>query len=119
MIEGRKVRNTTARTGQKTCRELERALAGIANTSLRIVDGAVPVVELAVDREATGLSALELVTRLENGDPPVAAYHGKVRDGIVAFRPLCLKPGEAAIVGQAVRKALGRSGAVAASAAGS
>lgn len=100
----------------KTCRELERALAGIANTSLRIVDGAVPVVELAVDREATGLSALELVTRLENGDPPVAAYHGKVRDGIVAFRPLCLKPGEAAIVGQAVRKALGRSGAVAASA---
>lgn len=91
-----------------TCRELERALAGIANTGLRIVDGEVPMVELAVDRDATGLSALELVTRLQDGDPPVAAYHGKVREGIVGFRPLCLKPGEAAIVGQAVRKALGR-----------
>jgi L-seryl-tRNA(Ser) seleniumtransferase len=89
------------------CEELARALDGIAGTAVRIVDGAVPMVELAVDAAARGCSAAQLARRLQAGDPPVAVSHRKLRQGIVLMGPTCLKPGEPALVGGAVRAALG------------
>jgi L-seryl-tRNA(Ser) seleniumtransferase len=93
----------------KTCAELVAALDGIAGTDARIVEGNVPMVELAVDARARGLSAAELVRRLQAGDPPVAVSHRRLRQGIVLMGPTCLRPGEAALVGAAVLKALGRA----------
>jgi L-seryl-tRNA(Ser) seleniumtransferase len=91
------------------CDELLRALAGIPGCAARIVDGAVPMVELAVDERARGCSAAELVRRLQSSDPPVAVSHRKLRQGILTMGPTCLKPGEPALVGAAVRAALGRN----------
>jgi L-seryl-tRNA(Ser) seleniumtransferase len=46
---------------------------------------------LAVTRRheeaALGFSALELVKRLQDGEPSVHANHARVRDGAVVFRP--------------------------------
>jgi L-seryl-tRNA(Ser) seleniumtransferase len=90
------------------CDELARALDGIAGTSVRVVDGTVPMVELAIDEQARGCSAAELARRLQAGDPPVAVSHRKLRQGVLLMGPTCLKPGEPALVGIAVRAALGR-----------
>ena len=57
-----------------------------------------PAVELALDADALGFSALELVKRLQDGEPSVHANHARVRDGIVVFGPTCMKAGDAAIV---------------------
>jgi L-seryl-tRNA(Ser) seleniumtransferase len=91
------------------CDELAQALAGIPGTQARIVDGAVPMVEFAVDAAARGCPAAELARRLQAGDPPVAVSHRKLRQGILTMGPTCLKPGEPALVGAAVRTALGRN----------
>jgi L-seryl-tRNA(Ser) seleniumtransferase len=83
------------------CEEIADALRGRKGTNVAVVarkyKGA-PAVELALDEEELGLSALELVKRLQDGEPSVHANHSRVRDGIVVFGPTCMKPGDAAIV---------------------
>ncbi len=67
----------------------------------------IPAVHLQLDEEELGMSALELLRQLQAGDPSICAnptHHG---DGIVAFGPMCLKEGEAQIVGRRVRELLG------------
>ena len=91
------------------CDELMGALAGLPGCTARIADGAVPMVELAVDERARGCSAAELARRLQSGDPAVAVSHRKLRQGILTMGPTCLKSGEPALVGTAVRAALGRN----------
>ena len=83
------------------CEEIANALRGRRGTTVAVVlrkyKGA-PAVELALDEEELGLSALELVKRLQDGEPSVHANHARVRDGIVVFGPTCMRPGDAAIV---------------------
>jgi L-seryl-tRNA(Ser) seleniumtransferase len=83
------------------CEEIAGALRGRAGTTVTVVGrkykGA-PAVELALDQDALGFSALELVKRLQDGEPSVHANHARVRDGIVVFGPTCMKAGDAQIV---------------------
>lgn len=88
------------------CEELMQAFAGIAHVQARIVEGEVPMVEMALDRHA-GLTARELAKRLQDGNPGVAIHGGKLRQGLLVFGPSCLRPGEPALVGLALRNALG------------
>jgi len=92
------------------CEEIANALRGRRGTTVAVVvrkyKGA-PAVELARDEDELGLSALELVKRLQNGEPSVHANHSRVRDGIVVFGPTCMKPGDAAIVIERVHAELG------------
>ena len=64
--------------------------------------------ELALNEAELGLSALELVKRLQDGEPSVHANHSRVRDGIVVFGPTCMKPGDAVIVIERVHAELGK-----------
>jgi len=92
------------------CEEIAGALRGRRGTTVAVVVGkykGAPAVELALDEDALGISALELVKRLQDGEPSVHANHARVRDGIVVFGPTCMKPGDAAIVIERVLAELG------------
>ena len=83
------------------CEEIAGALEGRSGTTVKVVartSKGAPAVELSLDEQALGFSALDLVKRLQDGEPSVHANHARVRDGIVVFGPTCLKPGDAAIV---------------------
>lgn len=67
----------------------------------------VPTVQLALDEHALGMTALEVVRRLQDGTPSIHANPSQVRDGSVGFGPLCLKEGEPEIIGKQVRELLG------------
>jgi L-seryl-tRNA(Ser) seleniumtransferase len=91
------------------CEEIANALRGRRGATVAVVrkyKGA-PAVELTLDEDELGLSALELVRRLQNGEPSVHANHSRVRDGIVVFGPTCMKSGDAAIVIERVHAELG------------
>ncbi len=70
-------------------------------------DNGIPMLRLAVDEEAAGLSAMQLVIRLQDGSPGIQADNGEVFDGVVRFSPACLKPGEPALIAARVRDLLG------------
>ena len=75
------------------------ALHGIASTD------EVPVVTLTLERSSR-LSAIELVIALQDGSPAIQADPLLCEQGTVTFNPMCLQPGEAEIVGAAVRQLL-------------
>lgn len=66
----------------------------------------IPMVQLTLDEEASGMSALELVRRLQDGDPSIHANPSRVRDGAVLFGPMCLKDGEPELIGKRLRELL-------------
>lgn len=65
----------------------------------------VPTVTLTLDRDGK-LSALDLVIALQGGSPAIQADPLLCEQGIVAFNPMCLQPGEAEIVAASVRTLL-------------
>jgi L-seryl-tRNA(Ser) seleniumtransferase len=65
----------------------------------------VPVVTLALPRRGT-VSALDLVIALQNATPSIQADPTLCDQNIVAFNPMCLQDGEAALVVDAVRQAV-------------
>ena len=66
----------------------------------------IPVVHLQLDEEALGMTALELVRQLQDGDPGIQANPTHVSEGIVAFGPMCLKQGEPEIIARRLRELL-------------
>ena len=96
---------------QARMEELVVQLEGVPHAEARVVAdrkrAEIPVVHLRVDEEALGLSALEVVRQLQDGDPSIHANPGHVNEGIVAFGPMCLKEGEPEIIGQRVKELLG------------
>ena len=96
---------------QARMEELVARLEGIPHAEARVVAdrkrAEIPVVHLQVDEEAVGLSALEVVRQLQDGDPSIHANPGHVSEGIVAFGPMCLKEGEPEIIGRRVKELLG------------
>ena len=96
---------------QARMEELVARLEGIPHAEARVVAdrkrAEIPVVHLQVDEEAVGLSALEVVRQLQDGDPSIHANPGHVNEGIVAFGPMCLKEGEPEIIGRRVKELLG------------
>ena len=67
----------------------------------------IPAVHVRLDEDVVGKTALEVVRELQDGDPGIAANPSYVREGVVAFGPMCLKEGEAQVVGRRLRAVLG------------
>ena len=67
----------------------------------------IPAVHLRLDEDAVGKTALDVVCELQDGEPGIAANPSYVREGVVAFGPMCLKEGEAQVVGRRLREVLG------------
>jgi len=89
--------------------ELAEGLRGLNGTRVDLVGAAsiedVPQVVLTLNGTA-GISALDLIIRLQSASPAIQADPADVDRGIVAFNPICLKPGEPALVAQSVRALL-------------
>lgn len=89
---------------------LAAALAGIAGTTATMVGRsrrtAVPTVHLTLDEDALGLTALELLRRLQDGEPSVHANPSRIDDGIVVFSPVALRPGDEQRIAARVRSVL-------------
>ena len=66
----------------------------------------IPMAQLTLNEEPLGLSALDLVIRLQNGTPGIHANPSRSSEGIVLFGPACLKEGEPEIIGNMVRSLL-------------
>ena len=90
---------------------LVQALEGANGAEVRLVDdrkrAEIPAVHMVLDEEVLGFSALDLVRRLQDGDPSIHANPSYVNEGIVAFGPMCLKEGEPEIIGARVKALLG------------
>ncbi len=67
----------------------------------------IPAVHVVLDEKVIGKSALDVVRELQDGEPGIAANPTYHRDGVVAFGPLCLREGEAGVVGARLREVLG------------
>jgi L-seryl-tRNA(Ser) seleniumtransferase len=87
-------------------RELAAGLRGL-NDAVATVTGEantdeVPLLLLALN--GTAMNALDLVIALQSGTPAIHADPTDIDRGIVAFNPMCLKPGEPALVAEALRR---------------
>jgi hypothetical protein len=65
----------------------------------------VPTVEITLDMER--MSATALCLKLQRGEPAIALDPASRDKGVVTVNPMCLKPGEAEIVGREIARALG------------
>jgi L-seryl-tRNA(Ser) seleniumtransferase len=66
----------------------------------------IPLVHLALDEAAAGMSALDLVRRLQDGEPSVHANPSRTHEGLLLFSPVALKPGDERVIAQRVRSEL-------------
>jgi D-glucosaminate-6-phosphate ammonia-lyase len=77
------------------CDEIADGIKGLTGATVSLVDrkykGA-PAVELVVNQDELGVSARDLVKRLQDGNPSVHANHARVREGIIVFGVSCMKP---------------------------
>jgi D-glucosaminate-6-phosphate ammonia-lyase len=87
------------------------ALAGVRHATVAIVRDrrrpSAPLVALTLDEGAAGMSALDLVRRLQDGAPSVHANPSRVHEGVVLFNPVALKPGDEMVVAEQVLRVLG------------
>jgi L-seryl-tRNA(Ser) seleniumtransferase len=91
--------------------ELAEGLADVAHARPSLLnDGEVPLVALDLDEPAAGISALELMRRLEHGAPAVVADPSALDRSRILFGPTCLEDGEPARIAERVRSALRRGG---------
>jgi L-seryl-tRNA(Ser) seleniumtransferase len=90
---------------------LQAAIGELPHARARVVAdrkrSEIPVVHVQLDEETLGLTALELVKRLQDGEPSIHANPTHLSEGIAAFGPMCLKEGEPEIVGRRVRELVG------------
>jgi seryl-tRNA(Sec) selenium transferase len=90
--------------------ELVDGLAGLPHARVHLLDeGEVPEVALDLDEAAAGVSALELMRRLEHGAPAVFADPESVDRRRILFNPMALKDGEPEQIAERVRAALART----------
>jgi len=67
----------------------------------------VPTLQLELDEEGAGITALDLVLQLQQGDPAIYADASLRSEGLVAFRPMCLRPGDPEAIAARLRQLLG------------
>jgi D-glucosaminate-6-phosphate ammonia-lyase len=90
--------------------ELADGLDGLSHANVLLLDeGEVPLVALDLDEAAAGLSALELMKRLEHGTPAVFANPAAIDRGRLLFGPMALKDGQPAQIAERLRAALARA----------
>jgi D-glucosaminate-6-phosphate ammonia-lyase len=89
--------------------ELADGLAGLPHAKVSLLeDGEVPEVALDLDEAAAGMSALELMRRLEQGTPAIFADPSAVDRGRISFGPMALNDGEPARIAERLHGMLGR-----------
>jgi D-glucosaminate-6-phosphate ammonia-lyase len=90
-------------------REIAQGLHGINGIAVTLTGETstdeVPRVVVTLNG-AAGMTALDLVIRLQSGTPGIHADPTDTDRGIVAFNPMCLRAGEAAIVARMVKQLL-------------
>ena len=90
----------------KDCEFVAAALSGHLVTVTGGNDVAVvPTVEITPDPER--MSATELCMALQHGDPAIVLDPAARERGVAVVNPMCLKPGEAEIVGRRIAEVLG------------
>lgn len=91
----------------KDCETVAAALQGYLVTITGGNDtGSVPTVEIMLDQQAS--AARDLCLRLEQGDPAIVLDPAQRDKGVAVVNPMCLKPGEAEIVGREIGRALAK-----------
>jgi D-glucosaminate-6-phosphate ammonia-lyase len=92
-----------------SAREIAEGLHGLNGVAVTLTGETgtdeVPQVVLTLNG-AAGMTALDLVIRLQSGTPGIQADPTDTDRSIVAFNPMCLRAGEAAIVARAVKQLL-------------
>ena len=86
------------------------ALAGspvICTTHDRDDGESFPLLDIAVDGDATGKTAFEICRALREGSPPVYPGHGKLAQGTLVINPLHLDDASADALARRIREELG------------
>jgi L-seryl-tRNA(Ser) seleniumtransferase len=68
-----------------------------------------PTVRVTLDEAAAGLTARELVRKLQDGAPSIHVDSSRVAQATVAFAPIALRADEPAVIGRRLRELLGAS----------
>ena len=87
------------------CEIVASHLKGAATITARNDTSAVPTVEIALD--PARITATALTLKLQQASPAIAVDPFLRDRNVVIVNPMCLKPGEARIVGQAIASTLG------------
>ena len=99
---------------QSLMESLAEALREVPHSETELVSdpkrSEMPTVRLRLDEAAAGLSAMEVVKQLQDGEPSIHANPSHVREGVVAFGPMCLKQGEPEIIGRRLTQLIGEAG---------
>ncbi len=88
---------------KRSCGELPHAQIDLLSDKKR---SSVPIVRLELDEDKSGITALELIRSLQDGNPAIAANPISVDEGIVIFGPTCLRNGEPTIIGNRLKELL-------------
>ncbi len=71
-------------------------------------DGESPAwLEITIDQQAAGRSALEICRALRQGRPPIYVGHGRLAEGQLVIRPLCLSDKHTTILARRLREEIG------------
>ena len=99
---------------QNLMESLAEALREVPHSETELVSdpkrSEMPTVRLRLDEAAAGLSAMDVVKQLQDGEPSIHANPSHVREGVVAFGPMCLKQGEPEIIGRQLTQLIGQAG---------
>ncbi len=88
---------------KRSCGELPHAQIDLISDRKR---SGIPIVRLELDEDQSGITAIELIKSLQDGNPAIAANPISVDEGIVIFGPTCLKNGEPTIIGNRLKELL-------------
>lgn len=94
-----------------SAREIAEGLRGLNGVAVALTGETstdeVPLVILTLNGDV-GMTALDLINRLQSGTPNIQADPTDTDRGTVAFNPMCLRAGEAKVVAQTVKQILQR-----------
>jgi L-seryl-tRNA(Ser) seleniumtransferase/D-glucosaminate-6-phosphate ammonia-lyase len=94
---------------QRLARQMAEGLAGIPGVEAIYHDGGerrLAGVRVKLDEQRLGITAVELVNRLSDGDPIIAVQQGGIDQGRFALGTMCLADGEEEIVIRRLREEL-------------
>ncbi|MBT4098003.1 MAG: aminotransferase class V-fold PLP-dependent enzyme [Gemmatimonadetes bacterium] len=95
---------------ETSVRTMAEALADLPHATVTItaadeVDRPVPRVRLAIDEQGLGTSAADIAEVLQKAEPSVRVTRFSLDEGVLILNPVCLLPGDEALVVQALREA--------------